>query len=162
MRTTTLALAGAAVLLGSAVATGSGASARGGNAVTLDARDEVIAGRKAAFLLSAGVFGGMKGAIDRGDDVKSQAFAARGLARWAAALPGMFPAGSVSDASEALPAIWSDRAGFEAKAAAYAEAAGKLADLAKAGDKPGFAAQWAVVGKTCGACHDTYRKPSAK
>jgi cytochrome c556 len=156
MRHITLALAGAALLLGSAIA-----SARSSNAVTLDSKDEVIAGRKAAFLLSAGVFGGMKGAIDRGDDVKTQAFAARGLARWAAAIPGMFPAGSSSDASDALPVIWSDRAGFEARAAAYAEEAGKLADLAKAGDKAGFAAQWDVVRGTCSACHDTYRKPSA-
>lgn len=157
MRHTTLALACAALLLGSAVA-----SARGSHAVAPDGKDQVIAGRKAAFLMSAGLFSGMKGAIDRGDDVKTQAFAARGLARWAAALPGMFPAGSMSDASEALPVIWSDRAGFEARAAAYAEAAGKLADLAKAGDKAGFAAQWDVVRGACGACHDTYRKPQAK
>ncbi|MES2989569.1 MAG: cytochrome c [Pseudomonadota bacterium] len=152
----TLALAGAALLLGSAIA-----SARDSNAVTLDSKDQVIAGRKAAFLMSAGLFNSMKGAIDRGDDVKTQAFAARGLARWAAALPGMFPAGSTSEASEALSVIWSDRAGFEARAAAYAEAAGKLGDLAKAGDKDGFAAQWAVVRGTCSGCHDTYRKPSA-
>jgi cytochrome c556 len=157
MRKTSLALAGAALLLGSAVA-----SARGSRAVAPDPYAETISGRKAAFLMSAALFTGMKGAIDRGDDVKTQAFAARALARWAAALPGMFPAGSMSPASEALPVIWSDRAGFEARAAAYAEAAGKLADMAKAGDKAGFAAQWDAVRGACGACHDTYRKPSAK
>jgi cytochrome c556 len=154
MRHGTLALAGAALLLGSAMA-----SARGSHAVAPDPQAEIIAGRQAAFRMSAAVFGGMKAAIDRGDDVKTQAFAARGLAGWARALPGMFPAGSMSPTSEALPVIWSDRAGFEARAAAYAEAATKLAALAKAGDAPGFAAQWAVLGGTCSGCHDTYRKP---
>lgn len=153
MRKTTLALAGAALLLGSAMA-----SARGSHAVA-DPQSEIISGRKAAFLMSGALFGSIKGAIDRGDDVKTQAFAARSLARWAAALPGMFPAGSLSESSDALPVIWSDRAGFEARAAAYAEAATKLADLAKAGDKPGFAAQWTAVRATCSSCHDTYRKP---
>lgn len=156
MRQMTWALAGAALLLGTAMA-----SARDGNAAAPSPDGGVIAGRQAAFLMSAAAFGGMKAAIDRGDDVKTQAFAARALARWAAALPGMFPAGSMSDKSEALPVIWSDRAGFEARAGAYAEAATKLADLAKAGDKAGFAAQREVVAGTCGACHDTYRKPQA-
>ncbi|RYD57236.1 MAG: cytochrome c [Sphingomonadales bacterium] len=154
MRHMTWALAGAALLLGAAMA-----SARDGNAVAPVADDGVIAGRQAAFLMSAAAFGGMKAAIDRGDDVKTQAFAARALARWAAAVPGMFPAGSMSDRSEALPIIWSDRAGFEARAAAYAEATAKLADFAKAGDKEGFAAQRELVGGTCKGCHDTYRKP---
>jgi len=157
MRNAMVVMGAAALLLGSAVA-----SARGGNAVAAPGDDNVIAGRKAGLLMSAALLGGMKGAIDRGDDVKTQAFAARSLARWATALPGMFPAGSLSDKSDALPVIWSDRAGFEARAAAYAEAAAKLADLAKAGDKAGFAAQWAEVGKTCGACHDTYRKPQER
>jgi cytochrome c556 len=122
----------------------------------------VIAGRKAAFLLSAANFGAMKGAIDRGDDVTTQAFAARALARWAKTIPAMFPAGSDGAPSEALPAVWTDRAGFAAKATAYAEAADKLATLAKAGDKPGFAAQWGEVRGTCGGCHDGYRKEDKK
>lgn len=154
MRHTTLALAGAVLLFGSAVA-----SAGNGSAAAPDAHSDTIKGRQASFLMSAALFNGMKGAIDRGDDVKSQAFAARSLAGWAKALPGMFPAGSTSATSEALPVIWSDRAGFEARAAAYATAAAKLAELAKAGDKAGFATQWAEVGGTCKGCHDTYRMP---
>jgi cytochrome c556 len=122
----------------------------------------IVAGRQAAFLLSAADFGGIKAAIARGDDVTTQAFAARSLARWAKTIPAMFPAGTGIAPSEALPAIWTDRAGFEAKAAAYAEAADKLAALAKAGDKPGFAAQFGEVGKSCGACHDAYRVPDKK
>jgi cytochrome c556 len=120
---------------------------------------QAVAARQSAYLLSAATFGGMKGAIDRGDDVKSQAFASRALARWARTLPSMFPEGSGVEPSEALPNVWSDRAGFEARAADYAAAAAKLAELAQAGDQPGFAAQWGVVRQTCSACHDVYRKP---
>jgi cytochrome c556 len=147
------AMAGAALLLGTAVASASGGAADPGVA-------ETIAGRQAAFRMSAALFGGMKGAIARGDDPRTLAFASRSLASWAKAIPGMFPAGS-GEGTEALPAIWSDRAGFEAKAAGYAAAAARLADLAKAGDKEGFAAQFDEVGATCSACHDKYRKPTS-
>lgn len=159
MRIHLLALSAAAALLTIAAVT-----APGGRAVAAPAADptaDVIAGRQAAFLLSGALVGQIKAGIDRGDDPKTLGFAARSLANWAKAIPGMFPAGSTAPNSEALPSVWSDRAGFEAKAADYAAAAAKLADLAKASDKPGFAAQFAVVGGTCKACHDSYRKPQS-
>ena len=59
---------------------------------------------------------------------------------------------------KALDTIWSDRAGFAARAAAYSDAAAKLAQLAEANDKPGFAAQWQVMRQTCSGCHDVYRE----
>lgn len=122
-----------------------------------------VVGRKAGFLMSAANVGNMKAAIDRGDDVKSQAFGARSLARWARAIPGMFPAGSAGVAgTEALPTVWSDRSGFEQRAADYAAAADELAALAAAGDKAGFAAQFGVVRGTCNACHKTYRAEDKK
>lgn len=152
MRLGTWALAGSVLLLGTAVA-----SASGSKPVTADASD-AIAGRQAAFRMSAALVGGMKGVVERGDDVAGQAFAARAIASWAKAIPGMFPAGSDGAPSNALPTVWTDRAGFEAKAADYAAAAAKLADLAKAGDKAGFAAQYGELGKTCGACHSSFRK----
>ena len=123
---------------------------------------DVVAARQSTFLLSGALFGSMKGAIDRGEDVKGQGFAARSLARWAKTLPVMFPAavgGTAQPTSKALPNIWTDRAGFEAKAASYAAEADKLAALAGANDKVGFATQWNVVRGTCAACHDVYRTP---
>jgi cytochrome c556 len=160
MRIQMLALGAAAALFTTAAATAHGNHAVATPAAA-DPNADVIAGRKAAFLLSGALVGQIKAGVDRGDDPKTLGFAARALSRWASAIPGMFPAGSSAANSDALPTIWSDRAGFEAKAADYAAAAAKLADLAKAGDKPGFAAQFAVVGGTCKACHDTYRKPQA-
>lgn len=157
MRRTTMALAAAALVL-----VGSVAAAAGGRTGAPDASADVIAGRQAAFRMSGALFGGLRAVGESGADPKSQAFAARSLAGWARAIPGMFPAGSDGGKSKALPAVWSDRAGFEARAADYAAAAGKLADLAKAGDAAGFKAQLPAVGAACKACHDTYRKPEER
>ena len=118
----------------------------------------IIAGRQAAFRMSGALFGSLKAAASApGADVTKLGFASRAIAGWAKALPGMFPAGSNGAPSGAAPTVWSDRAGFEAKAAAYAAAADKLADLAKAGDTAGFIAQLDVVNGACGACHSGYR-----
>ena len=114
---------------------------------------QIVAARKASFTMLAA----MKHTIDADEDVNKWAFGARGLAAWAAALPAMFPAGSNITGSEALPTIWSDKAGFRAIAAKYSEDAAKLSDLAKANDKPGFAAQWAIVRADCESCHKAYR-----
>ena len=125
----------------------------------LDAAD-VVRARQAAYRLSAGAFGAMKPVIDGGGDVKPLAFGAKALANWARIIPSMFPAGTGVEAgapTKARPEIWSDRAGFEQRAADYAAAADKLAQLAEANDKAGFAAQWTAVRQTCSNCHDRYR-----
>lgn len=160
MRAGTILLTGSAALLAFASAHSAGAVKSAPRAVGTAA--QIIEGRQSAFLLSGALLGSMKASVDRGEDVKGQAFAARSLAKWAKALPGMFPEGSGIEPSGALPAVWKDRAGFEAKAAAYAMETEKLAALATANDKPGFAAQWAVVRETCNACHTGYRKPDNK
>ena len=139
--------------LGAALLVGAGANAGD------PAGDALIPARQAAFRLSGTVFGGMKPAIDRGDDVKTLVPAARSLTAWARALPGLFPPGSDGAATKALPAVWRDKAGFAKAAAAYADAADKLTTLAVAGDQPGVAAQWAVVRQNCKSCHDSYHVP---
>lgn len=118
---------------------------------------QIVAARQAAFGLSGSVFGGMKGAVDAGADVKPLAGGARNLVRWAKAMPSMFPAGTATPESHAKPALWQNRADFEAKAAAYASAAEKLLAAAQANDKAGFADAWKATGGTCGACHTSYR-----
>jgi cytochrome c556 len=151
MRYGTAALAAAAIMFATAAASAGEDKPAAG----------VIEGRQAAMRMSGAVLGAMKGAIDRGDDVKNQGFPASALASWAKAIPGMFPAGSAGPDSGALPAVWSDRAGFEAAAAAYAAAAGKLGDAARAGDTAAFAAAWTQVRATCGGCHDKYKQSDA-
>lgn len=129
--------------------------------VTMQAGD-VVAGRKAGMNLSGAAMSNIKATIDAGGPVRSQAFAAGGLARWGRAVPGMFPAGTgpadlPEGATGAKAEIWVNRADFGARAAAFAAEAQKLAELARADDAAGVAAQWVVVRASCQTCHDAYK-----
>lgn len=119
--------------------------------------EQIVAARQSAYILSGGSFAAMKAAAESGADVRTLAFPARSLARWARTLPTMFPAGTDLPSSKALPTVWSDRAGFEARATAYADAAQALAQAAQGGDRAAFLTQWAAVRQTCSGCHDTYK-----
>ena len=119
--------------------------------------EQIVAARKTGYALSAADFVQLKAQADAGADVHSLAFPARALARWAQTLPSLFPAGTNLPSSKALPTVWSDRAGFEARAAAYAAAATALAEAAQSGDRAAFLTRWAAVRQTCSDCHDTYR-----
>ena len=118
---------------------------------------DVIASRQVMFDLSAGTFGEMKSAADAGADIAPFAFGARALARWARSIPAMFPPGSTGPTSHARPEIWTDRADFEAKAAAYQAAAEQLGEAAQHGDRAAFLQQWQATLHACSACHDAYR-----
>ena len=84
--------------------------------------------------------------------------AAKGLAAWGRVIPGMFPDGTqAGHDTHALPAVWTDRAGFEKAAETFWTQADKLAVLAEANDKAGFAAQYTATTQACGACHRNYR-----
>ncbi len=135
---------------------GGAASAQGARAPAAD----IVETRQAAMMLSGVAMGSIKAAIDAGQPIASQRFPTRALSRWARAVPSTFPAGSGAEAgvrTNAKPEVWSDRAGFEAKAADYAAAADRLAELAAGEDAAAFAAQWAVVRASCQSCHDGYK-----
>lgn len=120
----------------------------------------IIQGRQAAMMLSGVAMGAMKSAMDAQQAPSTQRFNSRALARWAHAVPGMFPAGTGPEAgipTKAKPDVWSDRAGFEARAADYAAAADRLAELAAGEDAAAFSAQWTVVRQSCNACHTAYK-----
>jgi cytochrome c556 len=121
------------------------------------AASDAIAARQAGFALSAPVFNGMKAAIDRGQAVKSQAFAAKSLAKWSTTLPRLFPAGSTAPTSRAKSDIWINRADFDARAAGFAAATAALAAAAERDDKDAFTAQWSATQKQCAACHAAFR-----
>jgi cytochrome c556 len=135
---------------------GGGASAQGARTLAAD----IVEARQAAMMLSGVAVNAIKAAVDAGQPIASQRFATRALARWAHAVPGAFPAGSGAEAgvrTTAKPEVWSDRAGFEAKAADYAAAADRLAELAAGDDAAAFAAQLVVVRASCQSCHDGYK-----
>lgn len=124
---------------------------------------QIVAARQAAYHLSGAAMGHMNAAIERGGDIAAQAYAARGVARWARVLPTMFPDSTRGvGPSRARPEIWASRADFEAKAAAYADAAARLAAVAESGDRDAFATQFRTTVATCRACHDLYQVPLAQ
>ncbi|WP_426051046.1 cytochrome c [Brevundimonas sp. SL161] len=122
---------------------------------------EIVAARQASLMMSGVTMGSIKAGLDAGAPAQSMGFSSGALTRWATALPNMFPAGTGSDtlgaATKARPEIWTDRAGFEARADDYAAAAARLQELIAAGDAAGAQAQFMVVRASCQSCHDTYR-----
>jgi cytochrome c556 len=71
----------------------------------------------------------------------------------------LWPANSKDGDTASLPAVWENKADFEAKLA-------KLSSDAKAQDAgvkdlDTFKAAMAEVGKNCGGCHNTYRKKAS-
>jgi cytochrome c556 len=118
----------------------------------------LVAARKAMMHMAATLlFQSVMPAAKSGGDVKAQEHAADGLDHFGHALPGLFPEGSLGPDSRALPAIWANKADFDARSNAFGDAAARLAELAKAGDSAGFAAQAAVLSKGCNSCHSLYR-----
>ena len=63
------------------------------------------------------------------------------------------------EGSKALPLIWTDMAGFEAKQQELATAATALAAVAGDG-LDALKAAFGPVGQSCGGCHRTYREPN--
>jgi cytochrome c556 len=122
---------------------------------------DVIVARQASLDMSSITFRSMGEAMKAGEEPKSVGYAAAALAKWAKALPGMFPPGTgkgeTSAFSQALPAIWRDRAGFDQAAANYADATRRLAALAQANDTAGFTSQLEEVNQACNACHTRYK-----
>jgi cytochrome c556 len=93
-------------------------------------------------------------------DVTQYAAGAKELAAVAKEFPTLFPAGSEDGhKTRASPKIWTDKATFDKDAADFGVQADKLAQLASANDKPGFVAQYKIVGDSCDTCHNTFRTP---
>lgn len=108
----------------------------------------------------------IKAFADGGGDAADIAARAQAMREIAVAIPEWFPADSLmgtdglSVETRALPAIAEKRAEFEKIAAVLAEEAGKLAQVAQAGDNGAVGAQFGVLGKeSCGACHKAFQQP---
>jgi len=82
------------------------------------------------------------------------------LAEHAPMIPNMTPKGSNDHPSEALPAIWQAWDNYVADADALAEEGLRLVEIVNNGaDQAAARAQYVKLGKTCGTCHDRFRKP---
>jgi len=68
-----------------------------------------------------------------------------------------FPEDSDSGDTDARPDIWLDFEGFTRKLRDLREASQSLRELSAAGDKAAMGNALGKTGKTCKACHDTYK-----
>jgi cytochrome c556 len=149
---------GAAALLIAAWGVQAKAPAPAGMSVVM--AQDIVNARQASMIMSAVALGAVRGAAAKPDSVKAAAFPANGLAKWAIALPAMFPASTRNIAgTRAKPEIWTNRVDFNAKAAAFASAAAALISAAKADDKAAFTAAVESTAAACKACHDVYQVP---
>ncbi len=69
-----------------------------------------------------------------------------------------FDPSTANEKSGALPAVYSDNAKFKKAADDMQAAVAKLAKVSKGKDEAAVKAAIGAVGKTCGACHDTFRQ----
>jgi cytochrome c556 len=70
--------------------------------------------------------------------------------------PALFPDDSKTGDTAALPAIWENKADFQAKLAKFAQESKAASNATN--DLDSFKIQITEVRKNCGACHQTYRK----
>jgi len=71
----------------------------------------------------------------------------------------VFPAGT-AEGSRALPAIWQNRADFDAKVKAFQDATAQLLEAGERRDAAAVTAAAQAVQGTCGGCHTPYRGPA--
>jgi cytochrome c556 len=119
---------------------------------------DVIQTRQAGQDLVLGDFAGIRAVVMLNGDVKTLQKPAAAIARWMKDFPNLFPPGSdKGDNTKALPAIWTNNAGFRDDAANLVNAADGLEAAAKAGNVDGVKKQIKAMGDACGACHHSFR-----
>lgn len=117
--------------------------------------------RQANFKKMGGAMKVLKDQLASGSIDKAQAVAAaKTLAATGRAQAGLFPNGSGASAgvkTDALPAIWTNRATFDGQMKAYIAQADKLVAAAGTGNAAAIGAQFKAVGGACGSCHKQFR-----
>ncbi len=125
------------------------------------AQSDPVAQRK-ALMKSNGQNAGAVNRMVRGEDPFDAAKVNAAFAQWtetAQKIPGLFPAPpKPGEETRALPKIWETKSDFEAKIAAFAKAVADNKDKAKTLDELKVAMP--LVSKTCGDCHEPYRRPA--
>ena len=100
----------------------------------------------------------IKAVVDAGGPAASVVEPARKIVALEAPFEKLFPPGSDQGDTKALPAVWSDRKGFDDASHNLVTQATALADTAAAGKSPDeVKTAFGNMGKACGGCHNTYR-----
>lgn len=140
---------------------GMSAALAGTLAVAASPAATAITTRQANFKKMGGAMKVLKDQLASGTIDKAQAVAAaKTLASVGRQQGALFPNGSGASAgvkTEALPAIWTNRATFDGAMKAYLAQADKLVVAANTGNAAAIGAQFKAVGGTCGSCHKQFR-----
>ena len=120
--------------------------------------DDLVTARKAGMEDQAAVIASILQSIGTNADVAQFAAAGDAMAAWSETIGELFPPGTeAANGTQARPAVWSDRDGFEKAAADLTKAARAMAKAAAAGDQPAFITAYRATSLACAACHVTYR-----
>ncbi len=121
---------------------------------------DTVAARVANFKKIGGAMKAIKDQIATGTVNKPALLAAAQTINATARLQGgMFPAGTGPDKvkTDALPAIWTQRADFDGQMNKLVVESGKLVAAVNTGDVNAITAQYKATGAVCGACHRQFR-----
>jgi cytochrome c556 len=72
----------------------------------------------------------------------------------------MWPEGSMGPTSRAKAEIWTQKADFDARVKAFADAAAALHQAAMKGDNAATMTAFTAFNATCGGCHMPFRGPA--
>ena len=122
------------------------------------AADDLIATRQADMAIQTSLLEAIMMAIGADADIVPLKDAAGAIEALGMAIPELFPEGTErGHNTRALPAVWSDRAGFEKAAANLTEAARRMANAAATDNRPEFAKANLATVAACSTCHMAYR-----
>ena len=121
------------------------------------AANDPISARKALMKSNGDAMKAIKAAVDANGPAATVAAEAAKVAANSKAAAIHFVPGSDKGDTKAAPAIWTNLGDFQKLDNATHDAALKLEAAAKSGDMKMAAAAFGDLGKTCGACHNTYR-----
>lgn len=153
-RTRTLALAAAGVIGLAAVAGTATLASAAPSAST------VVATRQANYKKMGAAMKTLKDELQGSADKGKMVAAARTIATTMRVQSKLFPSGSGPSSgvkTDALPAIWTNRAAFNADMQKSIAEADKLVSIAGSGNSSAIIAQFKATGATCGGCHRQFR-----
>jgi cytochrome c556 len=131
------------------------------NAAAPDAKSAILA-RQEGFKKMGAAMKALKAQASSDAPAKPVMAAAAAAILETARMQGpLFPPGSGASPgikTDALPAIWTDKAKFDSNMATLVSEAGKLVATVNGGNKDAIAAQTKAVGGTCAACHRQFRQ----
>ncbi|WP_160939089.1 c-type cytochrome [Teichococcus coralli] len=121
------------------------------------AQGDVVAQRQAGLKRMSGNLEAIKKTLEAKGDLSLVAERSQDMVTFFQGFPALFPPGSDTGDTHARPAVWSDRAEFQAAAGRMVAAASKLHEAAASGDADATATAFREAGGTCGACHRAFR-----